>query len=220
MARSMREFDDEFLEALDREDKERAVQLVVQLLEAGEVGIVQLYTEVLAPALNEWECPLEDRDLCVWREHVRSSIVRTILEVAYPYVLRERESRGVEPNGVRVAVLCPPEELHEIGPRMVADLFTLAGYEVTFVGANTPVDDLVSGIRHLRPRYVAVSVTNYYNLFALRRALERLRKVLPEGTEVLVGGSAFHDRPELVEELGADRLVSTFDEIVDLEGGD
>jgi len=215
----MREFYDEFLESLEREDKERSVQLVVQLLEAGEVGIVQLYTEVLAPALNEWECPHEDEDLCVWKEHVRSSIVRTILEIAYPYVLREREAKGVEPRGMAVAVLCPPEELHEIGPRMVADFFTLAGYQVTFVGANTPVDDLISGVMHLKPRYVAVSVTNYYNLFALRRALERLRAVLPEGTEVLVGGSAFHDRPELVDELGADRLVSTFDEIAHLQGG-
>ncbi len=215
----MREFEDEFLEALDREDKERAVQLVVQLLEAGEVGIVQLYTEVLAPSLNEWECPNEDRGLCVWREHVRSSIVRTILELAYPYVLRERDASGIEPKGVRVAVLCPPEELHEIGPRMVADFFTLAGYDVSFVGANTPVDDFIAAVGHIRPRYVAVSVTNYYNLFALRRALERLRAVLPQETEVLVGGNAFRERPELVEELGADRLLSTFDEIAHLDGG-
>ncbi|NIP34824.1 MAG: cobalamin-binding protein, partial [Thermoplasmata archaeon] len=52
----MREFNQAFVQALDREDKERAVQLVMELLEAGDVGVVQLYSEVLAPALNDWEC--------------------------------------------------------------------------------------------------------------------------------------------------------------------
>lgn len=216
----MREVYQEFLSALDREDKERAVRLVVELLDEGKVGIVQLYDELLAPSLNEWECAETDGDLCVWKEHVRSSIVRTILEVVYPYVLRERDAKGVPRRGVSVAVLCPPDELHEIGPRMVADFFTLSGYDVTFVGANTPIDDFIEGVGHLRPRYVAIGVTNYYNLVALRRAVERIRGRLPEGTEVIVGGSAFASNPGLAQEMGADRLLATFEDIRALDGGD
>ena len=215
----MREFTEEFLKALDREDKEKAVQLVAQLLEAGDVGVVQLYTDVLAPALNDWECREREDATCVWREHVRSSIVRTIIEMAYPFVLRERDTSGVQRKGLRVAVLCPPEELHEIGPRMVADMFTLAGYDVTFVGANVPIETLIASVGVVKPRYVAVSVTNYYNLVALRTALERFREVLPEGTEILVGGSAFAGRPSLVQEIGADRLLVTFEDIRALDGG-
>jgi methanogenic corrinoid protein MtbC1 len=216
----MKEFYQEFAKALDREDKERAVHLVVQLLDAGDVGIVQLYTEVLAPALNEWECRDREDLTCIWREHVRSSIVRTILEMAYPHVLRERDAAGIERRGERVAVVCPPEELHEIGPRMVADFFTLAGYDVTFVGANTPIDTFIASVGQVRPRYVAVSVTNYYNLVALRRAIERIQDALPEGTEVLVGGRAFEGRPDLADELGADRLLATFEDILALDGGE
>ncbi len=215
----MQEFYQEFAKALDREDKERAVHLVTQLLDAGDVGIVQLYNEVLAPALNEWECRERNDETCVWHEHVRSSIIRTILEMAYPYVLRERDAAGTERKGVRVAVLCPPEELHEIGPRMVADFFTLAGYDVTFVGANTPIDTFIASVGLVKPRYVAISVTNYYNVVALRKAIERIKDVLPAGTEILVGGRAFEGRPGLAVELGADRLLSTFDEIKALDGG-
>ena len=102
---------------------------------------------------------------------------------------------------------------------MVADFFTLAGYDVTFVGANTPIDTFIASVGLVKPRYVAISVTNYYNLVALRKAIERIRDVLPEGTEILVGGRAFEGRPDLADELGADRLVSTFEEIRALDGG-
>jgi methanogenic corrinoid protein MtbC1 len=214
----MKELVQEFLQVLDQEDKERAVHLAKQMLEAG-VGIVQLYGDVLAPALNDWECEEDEKDVCVWREHVRSSIVRTILEVAYPYVLRERDARGTARKGVSVAVLCPPDELHEIGPRMVADYFTLAGYDVTFVGANTPIDDFIAAVDHVRPRYVAISVTNYYHLISVRKAIERLRDHLPEGTEVIVGGRAFETNPGKAKELGADRLLGTFEDIQALDGG-
>ncbi len=215
----MRELVQEFLEALDREDKERAVHLAIQMLEAEEIGIVQLYTDVLAPALNDWECKEGDADICVWREHVRSSIIRTILEVAYPYMLKERDTLGTPRKDVSVVVLCPPDELHEIAPRMVADFFTLEGYDVTFVGANTPIDDFIAAVGHVRPRYVAISVTNYYHLIAVRKALERLSDHLPEGTEILVGGRAFEENPGKAKELGADRLLGTFEDIKALDGG-
>jgi methanogenic corrinoid protein MtbC1 len=216
----MREFYEEFLAVLDREDKETAVRMVLQLLEAGDVGIVQLYNEVLAPALNDWRCDEEKDSTCVWKEHVRSSIIRTIIELAFPYVLGERDRRGIKKKGVSVAVLCPPEELHEIGPRMVADFFTLTGYDVTFVGANTPIDTLILAVDSIKPKYVAISVTNYYNLVALRRAIERIHGVLPEGTRIIVGGGAFDANPDLVSKIGADMWLKTFEDIKGLDGGD
>lgn len=216
----MREFYTKILEALDLGDKERTVELVMQRLDSGDVGIVQLYSEVLAPALNDWECHDREDPTCIWREHVRSSIIRTILEMAYPYVLRERDSMGMAKEGTRVAVLCPPEELHEIGPRMVADYFLLAGFDVTFVGANTPIETIIAALETIRPDYVAVSVTNYYNLVALRKVLERIKEASTEGSVIIVGGSAFDANPGLAEELGADRHLRTFEDIKALKGGD
>jgi methanogenic corrinoid protein MtbC1 len=216
----MREFYKEFSEALDKEDKERAVHLLLQLLESGDLGIVQLYTGVLTPVLNDWDCIEEEDSTFIWREHVRSSIVRTLLELSYPYVLLERDAKGTERKDVNVVVLCPPEELHEIGPRMVADFFTLEGYDVTFVGANTPIETFIASVAAIKPRFVAMSVSNNYNLVALRKAIERIRDVLPDGTEIIVGGGAFISNPGLAEELGADRHIRTFEDIKALDGGD
>ena len=89
----MADFRGEFLEALDREDRAACVEMALHRLEMGHIDVLSLYREVLAPALNDWQCKDADADICVWREHVRTSIVRTVVEVAYPYVVKEAARR-------------------------------------------------------------------------------------------------------------------------------
>jgi len=214
------DFREDFLQALDAEDRAACVEMALHRLDMGHTDVLALYLEVLAPALNEWVCGEGDADVCVWKEHVRTSIVRTVVEAAYPYVVKEAVRRNLaKGKGARVVVLCPPDELHELGARMVTDFFTLAGYEATFVGASTPIEDFVAALRHIRPRYVAVSVTNPYNLIALRKLIERIRGKVPEGTRVIVGGRAVARDPELARRIGADMVMGTFDEIAALPGG-
>jgi len=216
----MADFRGEFLASLDSEDRAACVEMALHRLEMGHTDVLGLYREVLDPALNEWQCKEAEADICVWKEHVRTSIVRTVVEAAYPYVVKEAARRNLaKGKGARVAVLCPPDELHELGARMVADFFTLAGFEATFVGASTPIDDFVAALGHIRPKFVAISVTNPYNLIALRKTIERIHGRLPEGTRVIVGGRAVMHDPDLAKRIGADMVMNTFEEISKLQGG-
>ena len=95
-----------------------------------------------------------------------------MIENCYPFVVHERDQKYHSPARGKVIVVCPTEELHEIGARMVVDFFTLCGYTTTFIGANTPQDEIVSAIQVLKPVYIAISITNYYNLIAARNAVE------------------------------------------------
>lgn len=208
----------EFVKDLEREDKKSCIDLVMDNLKAGKIDIPTLYAEVLTPSLKNMKFADEDAGVVVWKEHVRSSIVRTIIESCYPYVVAQRKGQD---NG-KAVVLCPSEEYHEIGARMVADFFTLLGFEVTFVGANTPLDDVVAGIRHEKPKYVAISVSNFYNLVAARRTVEaiaRSRRENGDKFKILVGGGAFKKNPDLAKEMGADRLLQTYDDMVKLVKG-
>jgi len=218
----MEEFRRIFREALDREDKARCVEMALDWLKGGRLDVLALYDQVLAPALNEWECPEGEADVCIWKEHVRTSIVRTVVESAYPYVVKEVERRGMDAKGPkeRAVVLCPPDEYHDVGARMVADWFTISGFDVTFVGAAVPVEDFVAAVGHIRPRYVAISVTNPYNLIALRKLVEAIRGRTPEGTEILVGGKALEANPGMAKQIGADRQMRTFEDVHALKGGD
>jgi MerR family transcriptional regulator, light-induced transcriptional regulator len=212
----------EFIEHLQQADKKWCVDRIQQMLSTGKIDITTLYDEVLTPALNGVELSPVDEGLRVWKEHERTAIVRTIIENCYPYVMKEREKRSGAAVGEKVVIFCPTEELHEIGARMVADFFTLCGYEVTFIGANTPLGDILVGIGSVKPKYVALSVTNHYNLVAAGKAIEsiiKLRKDTGLEFKIIVGGRAFERNRELVGQMGADLFLSTLEDISKLTGG-
>ena len=209
-------FYDEFVSHLDREDRKACVDFALSRLSRQEIDIVSLYNEILTPALREHFCRDKQREICVWEEHVRTSIVRTVIECCYPYVIREKEkTHGTAYRG-KVLVVCPPEEYHEIGARMVADFFTLCGFEATFIGANTPQADILEAIAYIKPRYLAVSVSNHYNLVAARRTLLKIREMrdrMGGAFTIIAGGNAFRQNPDVYREMGADVLLDTFDDI-------
>lgn len=182
-------------------------------LDSGEVDIPTLYAKVLTPAMNGMACE-DAADICIWREHVRSSIVRTIVEMCYPYVI----ANAAKPKKQKVLIACPPGELHELGPRMVADLYTLLGFETRFAGANTPIGDILSAVKYEKPRFVVLSVTNHYNLIKARDMVEKLHG-LKMDFEIIVGGHAFSNDPKMASKIGADHHADTFKQIKLLTGG-
>ena len=210
-----------FRALLDGEDKYGCVQLALDSLRSGVVELVSLYEDVLRRAAREEFCTLRQRDLCIWEEHVRTSIVRTVLECCYPVIMEIRRRKHGDVSRGKVLVVCPPEEYHELGARMAADFFTLCGFDVTFVGANTPQDQIVEAVGDIPPTYVGVSVTNPYNLIAARRTVSHLRDVRERASatfKIVLGGDAIVDRPELVEQLGGDALVDSYEDICGLVG--
>ena len=209
----------DFIKLIEKEDKKASIDFALSKIMGGELDIVTLYCDVLAPSLNDMKCEGTE-EFCIWKEHVRSGIIRSIIENCYPYVEKERvEKYKSKPTGEKVIVLCPTEELHEIGPRMVADFFTLLGYDVTFVGANTPKRSFLSAIEDLKPKYVAVSVTNYYNLSAAQRTIKDIRGTKHGKVKIIAGGHAFRKNPEAYKEIGADLLLDTFSDLKKLKGG-
>ena len=208
---------EEFISILETEDRAKALEYIIGKLESGEAGIVEIYGEVLAKSLNEMLLTGDERT-DIWKEHIRSSIIKTIVENCYPYVIKEKERNAAHPKLNKVAVLCPVDEYHEIGARMIADYFTINGYHTTFVGSNTPKEVFVAGIHVDRPDYVAISITNPYNLVTARNTIELIRKSDPNVT-ILAGGSALSKMHDRAASLGADRYLTSFEDIEALEGG-
>ncbi|RQD79694.1 MAG: cobalamin B12-binding domain-containing protein [Methanocalculus sp. MSAO_Arc1] len=89
-----------------------------------------------------------------------------------------------------VIVACVADEYHQLGARMVADLFELNGWRGYFLGASTPVQDLLSMIDEKKPDIVALSLSIYFNLHILMETLDRIKKEHPD-LPILVGGQAF-----------------------------
>ena len=72
---------------MKKEQKDIAVLYAMELLESKKLTIEELYQELLAPSLTTFECECEDQEVCIWKEHFRTSIIRTILESSYLYII-------------------------------------------------------------------------------------------------------------------------------------
>lgn len=207
---------EELLGYLMEENKEKSVTLCIEALEKGQIDVVKLYEQVLTPALNHiiLEYPDDENNL-IWKEHVRSGIIRTIVESAYPYVLKDRGKLGNN-KSENVIIMCPRFEEHDLGARMVADFFTIVGYDATFIGANTPERTILKAIESIKPKYVSMSVTNYYNLTTGKKTIDIIRETSDYKITFLLGGHAFNQNPNVCKEIGGDRLLNSFQDILDL----
>lgn len=206
----MKKYAEEFKQILETENKEKAVEYALGLLNDNVMDVVSLYSEVLAPSLNNMYCSLSDKNVCIWKEHVRTAIVRTIVECCFSYVIEKRNSDNPTKKGTAV-ILCPPEEYHDLGARMVSDYLTICGFDSIFVGSNTPYEDFYNASERIKPKIIAISVSNYYNLVVTKKIIEDLRKKTE--SKIIVGGYAFSMNSSNSTLVGADYFAENFDDI-------
>lgn len=183
----------ELIEQIHKLNRKKATLMALDLLNSKSISIFELYEDVLKKALYQIECAEHDRE-CIWKEHVETAIVRTIIEVAYPFIIEELKS--IKLNGKKVLVVCPPEEYHEIGAKMIHDFFLLNGFESTFIGANTPLEVILDSIKFTNPDFVALSVTNLFNIVYAKKIVDQIR-VIKKDVKILAGGQAFEHEGSL-----------------------
>lgn len=206
----------EFIDLLKKEDRALALDYVLKLKAARGLTVMAIYEDLLTPSLNEM-VPTGDENIDIWREHIRTSIIRTIMENLVPYLKEEQLAHGL-PKNKTVAVLCPPEEYHEIGARMAADILTIAGYRTIYVGSNTPFRVFQAGLAAEAIDYVAISISNPYHLVSTRRIIDGIRSGFPS-VRIVLGGSAILEHPDMAEVLKPDHIATTLGDLTRLEGG-
>ncbi len=214
----MNTYYDEFKRIIESENREKALTFILDLLHHGKLSIIAIYEELLTPVLNELE-ETKSEDLDIWKEHVRSSIIRTIIENCYMDVIKQRDETYGVVSSKRIAVICPPEEHHHLGARMIKDYFTLLGYESIFVGSNTPQRVFIAGLKTQNLDYIAISITNPYHLISTRNTIENIREI-DNRVKIIVGGNAIKKLGDKAKVLKADYYLTTYEDIIAISGGE
>jgi methanogenic corrinoid protein MtbC1 len=102
-------------------------------------------------------------------------------------------------------IACAPEELHELGARLVADLLECDGWDVDFYGTSMPVNDLVGAIRERKPRFVGLSAALVMHLGSVKLTIVAIREELgADAPPIVVGGYAYRGGGDLWAKVGAD----------------
>lgn len=187
-----------YLTALLKGTRREAVAIIESAVRDG-VPIRELYLHVFQPAQREVGRLWQNNVISVAEEHYCTASTQALMAQFYPQIL------ATPRIGRKVVVACVGNELHEIGTRMVADFFEMAGWDGLYIGANTPAAALVDLVCRERPNLVALGITMTYHLGTARDLVERLRSDSRcADVKVIVGGYVFHERPDLWRSVGAD----------------
>jgi MerR family transcriptional regulator, light-induced transcriptional regulator len=178
---------------------EEACLAAGQALAVDLEGLRRLYLDVIQPSQYRVGELWESGRVSVAREHVATAINTYVATVCYAPLAR------ADGGGPRVIIACTPEEVHELGPRLVADLLECDGWDVDFFGPSMPLRDLVDAVRERPPRLLGLSAALVLHLGNVKRTIAALRDELETATPpIMVGGGAFREVPRSWALVGAD----------------
>jgi len=191
-----------YLSALLAADSRTAENLVIGAVDGG-ISIASVFVDMIAPAMREVGRLWYSRRIGVAEEHYVSAATQEILARLYPRVF----AAGC--RGPVLVATCVEGELHELGMRMVADLFQLRGWDARFLGANTPPKAVVAFADQVGAAVVAISAMTAATVPAVAKQVALLR-ASPGGDrrKILVGGHPFTVDRDLWRRVGADATAA------------
>lgn len=196
-----------YLEAQLRGDRREALRLVIdEGLRAG-IAVPELQARVIQSAQREIGVLWQHNRISIAQEHMATAISQVVMSRLF------EEARPAARTGRRVVVACVEGEMHEFPSRLVADYLELGGFEVLYLGANVPTDDLLQLLRREPCDLLALSVTMSFNAPALRTTVGRVRVQWPS-LPILAGGHALAWEPRLASEYGVETCPPDADALV------
>lgn len=179
---------------------EQGARTVVASIAGTRAGYVATATRLLQPALYRVGTLWHRNEISIGQEHRATAISRSILAELFL-----REGGSVPETGRRALFAAVEQDLHIVGPQVVADAFALAGWSVRHLDARTSLDRLIAEADAWRPELIGLSVSLSQQLPELKRAVSALRSELSSSRPtVMVGGRPTNQFADIWRWAGAD----------------
>lgn len=197
-----------YLNLLLKGNRNQAIATILAEVKAG-MPLEDVYLDVLQPTMYEVGRLWQQNEIDIVLEHYCTAATQLLMAQLFHYVLNSQQ------NGWRMAGCCLGSELHEMGMRMICDLFELDGWDTFFIGAITPGYALQKALEEHRPDLVCLSSTMQFGVGQIRDLITSIRaNNTLAGTKIMVGGLAFNLNPGLVSRVGADATAANAREAV------
>lgn len=196
----------QYSEALLRANRKLASQLIMNAVEKG-TPIRDIYLHVFQQSQYEIGRLWQMNEISVAQEHFCTAATQMIMSQLYPYLFSN------EKNGRRLVVTCVASELHELGARIVADFFEMAGWDTYYLGANMPTRSIITALEDRQADVLAISATMTFHISPTAQLIKDIRAA-NKRIKILVGGYPFNISSELWQRVGADGYAADADKAV------
>lgn len=177
--------------ALDEMDEPGAQAVLDRLLT--DFTVETVLRDVLMTYLHELGARWEHGAISVAQEHFASHVIRGRLTG-----LARGWGNG---QGPQALLVCPPDELHDLGLLVFGIVLNRRGWRVRYLGANTPMPDTITVASQTRPGLVVLAATTPDRFEAVVRELAELAGI----ARVLLAGEGA--TKQLAQRIGAQLLA-------------
>jgi methanogenic corrinoid protein MtbC1 len=197
-----------YISSLLERDKRKSSSIILDAVKDG-TSIEDIYMEVFNPVMKEIGNLWYKGDITVDKEHYATAVTQGVMSQLYSRIF------STPRNGKTMVALCVGNELHEMGIRMLCDLFELKGWDTVYLGAALPTESIIDSLDEYNPDLLLLSVTmpNY-----LEDCKELINKIRGENAykdiKIAVGGRAFDLSPKLRDEWQVDIKASSYKELI------
>lgn len=190
------------LEALLAGDQTRATELIDEAI-SNKWEPSSIYVNIVGHSMAEIGAMWHRGELTIAEEHRATQIAFRLLAHAQASYVNGHSV------GLKAIVTAVEGDRHMVGGLTFADLLRFEGWDVDYLGADMPIDDLYALVESTRPQLLGLSVTIPENLDSARRTVEKVKSNGFSPT-VVVGGGALtkQESRDLLEDAGADFVSS------------
>ena len=188
----------EYLARLLAAESLTAQHLLLDEAEAG-TNVRDLYLHVLQPAQREVGELWHRGAISVAEEHYCTAATASVMAQLQPYFQR------MPRNGRHLLAACVAGDLHTIGLQMVADFLAYDGWEVSYLGADTPISNIRDMVAAQGVDLLLLAASLPQHVPLLRELVTSLRRnPATSHVRVVVGGHIFVHDAALWARTGAD----------------
>ncbi|MDF1528542.1 MAG: cobalamin-dependent protein [Sedimenticola sp.] len=162
-------------------------------------SLAQANLDLLQPSLYEVGRRWQINQISVAQEHMATAICQSLMAQGFGKV------PFAASNGKRAVFAAVEGAQHALGIQMIADGFEEAGWACDFIGANTPLADLLVYLDQEKPDLLGLSATLPVDIAQAKQMTTQIRAELGNCCPVImVGGLATNYLPRSWELTGAD----------------
>lgn len=171
------------------------------------IPVKDLYVSLFQRSLYQVGELWEHNRISVAAEHMATSITEGLMNRIYPDIVSEKRI------GKKVLISAVENEQHQVGAKMVADMFEMKGWDAFYLGAGTPVHELIRFAQETKPDIIGLSLSVYFHMEELEKMIAGIRQHFPH-IQILVGGQAFrHGIPSWLTSQPKVMVVSSLNEL-------
>ncbi len=161
-----------------------------------------LLEQLLVPLMERVGDLWHEGELRPFHEHLATSIVRSFLGGLTPSSGQD----GPRGGAPAIVLTTPARQRHELGALIAAVTAASAGWTILYLGPDLPAEEIAGVALESGARAVALSLTYPPDDPSLAGEMARLRRLLPQDVELVVGGRAAAGYAGAVEAAGGRRL--------------